>query len=39
LILSCIFGYDKLTLYNTCGLILSMIGALWLSKILGKNSN
>lgn len=36
LILSCLFGYDKLTLYNICGLVLSMFGALWLSKIMHK---
>lgn len=34
LILSCIFGYDKLTLYNVTGLILSMLGAIMLSKIM-----
>jgi len=39
LVLSCIFGYDKLTLYNTCGLILSMFGALWLSRCLRKSTN
>ena len=39
LILSCIFGYDKLTLYNICGLILSMLGALWLTKIMRNIKN
>lgn len=34
LIFSCLFGFDKLTLYNICGLMLSMLGALWLSKIM-----
>ena len=36
LIFSCLLGYDKLTLYNTVGLVLSMFGALWLSKIMTK---
>ncbi|MBO4707348.1 MAG: EamA family transporter [Elusimicrobiaceae bacterium] len=36
LILSCLFGYDKLTLYNVMGLILSMLGATMLSKMLSK---
>ena len=39
LILSCIFGYDKLTLYNICGLMLSMFGALWLTKIMRNMKN
>ena len=36
LILSCIFGYDELTLYNVIGLILSMLGAIFLSKMMIK---
>ncbi len=36
LILSCTFGYDKLTLYNCIGLILSMLGAFMLSRMIGK---
>ncbi len=39
LLLSCLFGYDKLTLYNICGLILSMLGAIWLSKMIGGVKN
>jgi len=38
LILSCLFDYDTLTLYNTCGLILSMLGAFLLSRIMHKET-
>lgn len=38
LILSCLFGYDKLTLHNVCGLILSMFGAIMLSKMMTKEA-
>lgn len=34
LIISCLFDFDRLSLYNICGLTLSMFGALWLSKIM-----
>ena len=36
LIFSCLFGFDKLTLYNVIGLALSMIGAVLLSKMITK---
>ena len=36
LVLSVIFGYDKFSLYNISGLILTMIGALWLNKLMNK---
>ncbi len=38
LILSCLFGYDKLNLYNMTGLILSMLGALLLSRMMSKEA-
>lgn len=38
LIFSCLFGFDKLTLYNFIGLILSMLGALMLSKMMMKET-
>lgn len=38
LILSCLFGYDKLTLYNIMGLILSMLGATMLSRMMTKEA-
>ena len=36
LVLSVIFGYDKFSLFNISGLILTMAGALWLNKLMNK---
>lgn len=36
LLLSVIFGYDKFSLFNISGLILTMAGALWLNKLMNK---
>ena len=36
LVLSVIFGYDKFSLFNVSGLILTMAGALWLNKLMNK---
>ena len=36
LVLSVFFGYDKFTLHNILGLILTMIGALWLNNLMNK---
>lgn len=36
LVLSVIFGYDKFSLFNILGLILTMAGALWLNKLMNK---
>lgn len=36
LVLSVFFGYDKFSLFNISGLILTMAGALWLNKLMNK---
>ncbi len=36
LILSVVFGYDKFSLFNISGLVLTMAGALWLNKLMNK---
>ena len=36
LVLSVIFGYDKFSLFNVSGLVLTMAGALWLNKLMNK---
>jgi Permeases of the drug/metabolite transporter (DMT) superfamily len=36
LVLSVIFGYDKFSLYNISGLVLTMAGALWLNQLMNN---
>ena len=36
LVLSVLFGYDKFSLFNISGLLLTMFGAFWLNKLMNK---
>ena len=36
LVLSVFFGYDKFSLFNISGLVLTMAGALWLNELMNK---
>lgn len=38
LVLSVLFGYDKFSLFNISGLLLTMFGAFWLNKLMNKKT-